>query len=224
MKSLFTRLKFPCPGTFAKPDFSAWNIESYQILWDKASLTIGLNELKGIQQISAFQWNGNPAPLRPGEKTAPGMYGPAACLFPDRDPDTISDPASIGFGDANRFHTVFTLHGSSEIRFAPASNTTTLAVTSPWPHPSFQGSYLPAERTITPEGFYGPMAGLRIWPGLSRTMEQRTKRCPGSPPPPCRRHVRGTIDTAGQFLHPVRKIREICTADYHPDFFMLFHV
>ncbi|WP_321416382.1 cell envelope integrity protein CreD [uncultured Desulfobacter sp.] len=147
------RAEISMSGTFGRPDFSAWDIESYQILWDKATLTIGLNELKGIQLISAFQWNGNPAPLRPGEKTAPGIYGLAARLFPDREPDTKSDSASSGFEDANRFNIVFNLHGSSEIRFAPTSDTTTVAVTSPWPHPSFQGSYLPVKRTITPEGF-----------------------------------------------------------------------
>lgn len=147
------RAQIAISGTFAKPDFSAWDIEPYQILWDRATLTIGLSELKGIQDISAFQWNGNPASLRPGEKTAPGIYGLAACLFPDRKPDTTLDPAFNGFKDANRFNIVFNLNGSSEIRFAPAANTTKVAVTSPWPHPSFQGNYLPAQRTITPEGF-----------------------------------------------------------------------
>ena len=145
--------KIGLSGTFAMPDFSAWDIEPFQILWDRATLTIGLSALKGIQDISAFQWNDSPVSLRPGEKTAPGIYGIAARLFPDRDPDDTLDPVPHGFNDTNGFNIVFTLHGAKEIRFAPAADTTTVAVTSPWPHPSFQGSYLPSRRTVTPEGF-----------------------------------------------------------------------
>ena len=43
--------------------------------------------------------------------------------------------------------------GSRDLSLLPLGSTTTLQLHSNWPHPSFYGAFLPAERTITAEGF-----------------------------------------------------------------------
>ncbi len=155
-------------GSFTRPDFSAWGIEPYQVLWDKACVSLGLSDLRAVQEIHTFQWNSTPASLRSGEKPVPGINGLTARLFPDD--DRQGQPGDPGlFQDTNPFNIVFTVHGSREIRFAPAGDTTRMAVNSPWPHPSFRGDYLPSQRTITPEGFKAAwqVSGFgRDYPGM----------------------------------------------------------
>jgi inner membrane protein len=43
--------------------------------------------------------------------------------------------------------------GSGSLDFAPVARETRLAMTSDWPHPSFSGAFLPAERSIRADGF-----------------------------------------------------------------------
>ncbi len=45
------------------------------------------------------------------------------------------------------------LNGSAGIFFAPFGRETTVKLSSAWPDPSFQGAWLPGERSVNPEGF-----------------------------------------------------------------------
>jgi inner membrane protein len=46
-----------------------------------------------------------------------------------------------------------TVNGSGGIRFTPAAGENRIRFSSPWPDPSFQGAFLPAERTVGATGF-----------------------------------------------------------------------
>ena len=54
------------------------------------------------------------------------------------------------------------------MRFLPVGQTTIVTIKADWPHPSFQGGYLPVERAITGQGF------TARWdiPNLARTFPQ----------------------------------------------------
>jgi len=54
-----------------------------------------------------------------------------------------------------KFRVELTLKGSRGIRLAPVGESNRVKLSSPWPDPSFQGAFLPTERTVTPEGFTG---------------------------------------------------------------------
>jgi inner membrane protein len=56
-----------------------------------------------------------------------------------------------GPSGAFAFHTV--IAGSRDLSMLPLGSTTTLQLHSNWPHPSFHGAFLPAEHTITAQGF-----------------------------------------------------------------------
>lgn len=45
------------------------------------------------------------------------------------------------------------LTGSERLEIAPAGNATTVAIQSDWPHPSFQGRFLPSTRSVSAAGF-----------------------------------------------------------------------
>ena len=45
------------------------------------------------------------------------------------------------------------LNGAGKMTFAPVGRQTQVTLTSDWPHPSFEGTFLPKDREVTAEGF-----------------------------------------------------------------------
>ena len=138
-------------GAFGRPDFAGWGIEDYQILWDKAALTLGISGLRGVQEVNVFEWNEQPAFIRPGAD--PAIHGLTGFLEPVSAEGAEAAVPVSRFGDANTFRIDLIVNGSRQLAFSPSAGTTLVQVSSPWAHPGFNGSYLPASRTITEEGF-----------------------------------------------------------------------
>lgn len=138
-------------GLFPRPDFSRWGIADYQIDWGGAALTLGVSGLRGVQEVTAFQWNNSPVELRPGEGRDNGLFGLTGFIDAAGDPDAGA-PDTL-FKEKTPFRVSLSVHGSREMRFGPAAGTTGVTINSPWAHPSFKGLYLPSSRTIRPDGF-----------------------------------------------------------------------
>src|SRR3546814_9821416 len=47
----------------------------------------------------------------------------------------------------------YDFRGNGWLSLAPQAGDTRWRVTSPWPHPSFQGGFLPVERSVSEQGF-----------------------------------------------------------------------
>lgn len=63
-------------------------------------------------------------------------------------------PKDLTVGDIVNFSISFDLKGTESLFFVPSkSSTTTLAISSSYPHPSFQGSMLPNTREVNENGF-----------------------------------------------------------------------
>jgi inner membrane protein len=56
-------------------------------------------------------------------------------------------------GDAVPFDFSLVLAGTTNLSFTPVADTNEFRVTSPWPHPAFNGEWAPDERKVTDEGF-----------------------------------------------------------------------
>ncbi len=127
-----------------------WKNESLQkilkkgIQKDKFYLSIGITDLRGIGNDSEILINGIPRDFNPGlynhEVTDRGIHVPISF-------DELSDLDRIPFS------ATLVLNGSSNIFFTPVGKITETEITSPWPDPSFTGSFLPATKNITEEGF-----------------------------------------------------------------------
>lgn len=129
-------------GTFAPPDFSAWNLAPEDIAWNEAVVTIGVPDLRGIRGRPQLRWNGSGAALSGGSADA-ALWSSG-----------LTAPVPIA-ADSGVQSFAFDLHlnGSEEIRFLPLGGETVVELTSPWPDPSFGGAYLPETRSVTPNGF-----------------------------------------------------------------------
>lgn len=62
-------------------------------------------------------------------------------------------PIDIATGGSFEFALPLNLTGSERLAIAPAGNATTVTLKSDWPHPSFQGRFLPTTRTVSAAGF-----------------------------------------------------------------------
>lgn len=130
---------------FALPaDLSRFGVAVEDMALDRAELRFGLSDPRGLfgrpPQVDA---GGTPLHLQPGGGAAAtrgsGFFGWI---------DAGSLPGKPLVVDYS-----FTFRGSRELSLLPQAGDTRWRVTSPWPNPSFQGSFLPVQRSVGGNGF-----------------------------------------------------------------------
>ncbi|HEU0225082.1 MAG TPA: cell envelope integrity protein CreD [Steroidobacteraceae bacterium] len=129
-------------GRFTRPDFSSLGLEPHSIGWDRAQLVIGISDTRAIQRETAVTWAGVATDFLPGTASF------------DAAPSGIH--AVVAFPQATEsvdFTLPLELHGSQGVYFTPFGQGTQVELQSNYPHPSFQGNWLPGEREIGDGGF-----------------------------------------------------------------------
>ena len=132
-------------GSFPRPDFSTYDIEPENILWEDAAITVGLTDLRGINDSVTMQWANQSTTFGPGTATK-GVVDSGITTSVNLAPD----PAS---SDVLSFSFDLSLNGSRYLHFTPLGQETNVSITSPWPDPSFDGAFLPDERSVSDDGF-----------------------------------------------------------------------
>ncbi|MCB0497396.1 MAG: cell envelope integrity protein CreD [Cyclobacteriaceae bacterium] len=123
------------------------------IQYNKAFLTIGISDLKGIKDQIVLNWNNKPLKVEPGSRVPNLIYSGVTIALPFlEEPDSHSIPFSF---DLN-------LHGSQNLSFVPIGSTTKVTLNSDWPSPSFNGNFLPNSREITATGFTADWKVLQL--------------------------------------------------------------
>lgn len=114
-----------------------------RILWEQSYLMMGISDTKAIGADSALEWDRESVELQPGTR------------LPDMLPQGFHVPLDNTTSNDVRhdFKLDLKLRGSDGLFFAPLGKTTIAKMTSGWPHPSFQGSILPAKRKVGELGF-----------------------------------------------------------------------
>jgi inner membrane protein len=180
------RLDLTVAGRFSPPELSQLALDPAAMAWDRARLVVGIADTRAIQQASAVTWNGTAVPF------GPGTAGQQVVT------EGIQAPVGAGFGAGPvEFSFPLVVNGSQAIRFTPFGKATAVTLISNFPHPSFQGNWLPTERTVTGQGFE---AKWRI-PFLGRSFPQAWSE-PGS--------IRETIEGSAfgvDFANPVDHYR-----------------
>ncbi|HUH47612.1 MAG TPA: inner membrane CreD family protein, partial [Arenibacter sp.] len=115
-----------------------------KIQYDRAFLTIGISDLRGIKNWIDFRWDEGNLPVRPGSKLGELIYSGITVELPD-----ISEPLIKTIP----FNFSMNLQGSKNLSFVPLGATTNVTLYSPWKSPSFNGNFLPDERQLDEEGF-----------------------------------------------------------------------
>ncbi len=134
--------KLHLSGTFSRPDGKELGIPSGDMQYDKAFLSFGISDMKGIREIIHVIWNGATIPANPGIATSDVLASGVSAKV-------ALDGKAQGFP----FAVDIDINGSRELSFLPFGKETRVSLSSTWASPSFQGEFLPEQRTISKDGF-----------------------------------------------------------------------
>jgi inner membrane protein len=128
-------------GKFPAPDFAALHIAPADVLWDQATIALGISDMSGINQLT----------LKLDDKTlspVPGMLRDQ--LFSSGAHASLQSVSNLS---AHDFAINIQLNGSGQLQFLPMGNDTIIELKADWPHPGFTGNFLPADHIIDASGF-----------------------------------------------------------------------
>ncbi len=129
-------------GNFTMPDLGRVGIKQENILWQQAQFSIGISDMRGIRENIEITFNNQQYGVNPGLKTTDIASAGVSSIIP------------LSMADhRNEFSFQLDLNGSEQLQFVPLAEETTVALTSSWPSPSFNGAFLPANREVTDSGF-----------------------------------------------------------------------
>ncbi len=129
-------------GRFKIPKIDQLNIEPEKIMWEKSFISIGITDMRGIEDkiniiFDEKNYSTDPG-LKPYDLAAAGVTAPVDLSAP--------------FKDKN-FSFEINLKGSERIDFIPLGETSRVKLESAWPSPSFDGAFLPDNPDINKDGF-----------------------------------------------------------------------
>ncbi|MCC7144831.1 MAG: cell envelope integrity protein CreD [Phycisphaeraceae bacterium] len=137
------KLSLTVAGEFDRPNFAALGINPASIAWDRAHLAVGISDVRAIAEEAALTWNQKTFAFLPGtggfSECDSGIHAQVS-LRKDPSPKfTFSFPLS--------------LNGSLSLFLVPFAQNTVAELQSNFSHPSFQGNWLPTERTVADNHF-----------------------------------------------------------------------
>lgn len=114
-----------------------------KILDAEATLVLGVSDPRGIDNDLEVLVNG----------TARRFLAGNAAEVPGQGIQTVLGPINWSTGEQFDFSFPLALTGSERLAIAPAGEETNVELKADWPHPSFQGRFLPISHSIGPDGF-----------------------------------------------------------------------
>ena len=112
--------------------------------WDKAILNLGITDMRGIKNQLVVDINGSPNAVIAG--TSQHQIASSGVSIPLKG---ISEMLNNKID----FKYDLDLQGSNNLSFIPIGNTTDIKIKSTWNAPSFNGTFLPDERSVSDSGF-----------------------------------------------------------------------
>ena len=130
-------------GKFNNLNLAEYDILEKDIQYDKAHLSLGVDDLRGIEKQINLNWNDKIFSFNPG------------VISNDIVKSGINSAIRISPKDSSNYSFSFDLDlkGSQLLYFTPVGKITDVSISSTWKNPSFNGSYLPDTRTISEKGF-----------------------------------------------------------------------
>ena len=135
--------KINISGKFTNMNLSQFDIPTKEIQFDKAHLSLGIDDLRGIEKQVDLAWNNEKFSFNPG------------VISNDIVKSGINSAIKIDSKDSTSYNFSFNLDlkGSQLLYFTPVGKVTDVSMKSTWKNPSFNGSFLPDSRTISESGF-----------------------------------------------------------------------
>lgn len=133
-------------GRFELPDLSGWGVRPEDIDWKHATLLVNLAEPRTLQADAALDWGGHllhfSPSVGPGGWNVPGIHVPLGQQLPQ-----------VFEGGERAFTVQLSFNGADSLYLSPTAEQTEVQLHSDWPHPSFQGGWLPVQYQAGDAGF-----------------------------------------------------------------------
>ncbi|HAA40998.1 MAG TPA: cell envelope integrity protein CreD, partial [Pseudomonas sp.] len=111
--------------------------------FEPAFLAMGISDIRGIENALKLELGSQRLEFEPGSQVDWLGEGVHVAL-PEQD---SRKPAVVDFAFDLR------LQGTEQLQVVPVGKTSQVSLASNWPHPSFIGNFLPAQREVTDNGF-----------------------------------------------------------------------
>lgn len=129
--------KFDIPANYGVAE----NFSDYE--FDLPYLSMGVKDIRGIQNGLQILINGEAVDMQPGSKLKMLGEGVHATV---KQPDVLQRSIL-------HFQLDLVLKGTESLSIVPIGRDSQVSLNSDWPHPSFMGDYLPSSREINETGF-----------------------------------------------------------------------
>jgi inner membrane protein len=118
-------------------------VAAQRVQLQRAMLLLPLGELKSLRAIHRMEWAGQHLEATPGT-----LAGSDALMLP------VDLTPLLATGAAGELPFVFDVEitGSEAMQFLPLAGTTSVRLHSDWPHPDFQGAFLPIAKSADATG------------------------------------------------------------------------
>ena len=130
-------------GRFELPAQLGINENFADYRFEPAFLAVGISDIRGIENALKLELGSQRLEFSPGTQVdwlGEGVH----VTLPEQD---SKKPAVVDFAFDLR------LQGTEQLQVVPVGKTSQVSLASNWPHPSFIGNFLPAQRDITDKGF-----------------------------------------------------------------------
>ncbi|BCE03343.1 cell envelope integrity protein CreD [Marinicellulosiphila megalodicopiae] len=145
------------------------SIEHFQKI-ESISLITFINDLRGITSIPQLNMNEDTYYFEEGTLIDPELTGLHTNIPLSAFKDSLTTPVSFNF--------VLPFKGTSSLSVYPVGQTNEVNLSSNWPHPSFNGKFLPVNHDITNEGFSATWKITSLSSNLSTLLSQcESGRC-----------------------------------------------
>lgn len=129
-------------GNFSYPQIDEMDIPKENIVWAGAYISFGISDMRGIKEQIEAKINNIAISMNPGIESNDVIASGVSAKI------QIKERA-----ESYSFKFAMNLNGTHQISFVPVGKLTTVSMSSSWPDPSFDGAYLPVERSIRKDGF-----------------------------------------------------------------------
>jgi inner membrane protein len=115
--------------------------EGVTYLWEQSRVRLPVSQSRSLREVREARFAGRDLKLGPA---SPGLF---------RGVEAAIDLAPLLEAQGAEFLFDTVMAGSREFSVLPVGSTSSIVMRSDWPHPSFQGAFLPVERSISAQGF-----------------------------------------------------------------------
>lgn len=150
-ESVVYKSRLRMSGKFLPPNWDIAGVAEENILKEKAWLTIGISDVRGIRENSKILMNDRVLKALPGLPTQEVISTGVMAMI------DLSE-----FNASSDFSIDLHLDGSSTLAFSPIGKTTSVSVDSPWVSPSFDGAFLPLDKKVEENGFVAKWKVLHL--------------------------------------------------------------